>query len=556
VTIHLKTMNSDLELLQEYARNKSEDAFTSLVNRHLNLVYSAALRQVRSPQIAEEVVQSVFADLAHGAGKLNSNTILTAWLYAVTRRTAIDVIRKESRRRLREQIAVEMENMNATANDWTQIAPLLDDAMAALDETDRSAVLLRFFENKSLHEVGKVLGASEDAAQKRVSRAVERLREFFSKRNVTIGASGLIVLISANAVQAAPVGLAISIPAAVLAGTAISTSTLIATTTKAIAMTTLQKTLITATAVVLAGTGIYEARQASQLHNEVQTLEKRQSSLAGQIQQLQSERDNATNRLTALSEEIARLKSEQKQAELLRLRGQVGSLRQQLAATDAKDSSPASGFAKMMSDPAMRDYIQQAGIDLIKRRYGALFQELKLTPEQIEKFIQLMGAEFQSGIQRLSASQQGGVNPPGPAQSATDDNLELGNQLESLLGASGAARFNEYTQEIPARTTVDLLNVQLGGNKLTDDQSARLFQLVKSEPFELTHGISGDLDKAFFGSQADIDSHLAKVAESNQHVVQEAGSFLNAEQLAALNTVLSNGITARITQGAAFSQKH
>jgi predicted DNA-binding protein YlxM (UPF0122 family) len=107
---------------------------------------------------------------------------LTAWLYAVTRRTAIDAIRKESRRQLREQIAVEMTNMNATANDWTQIEPLLDDAMAALDETDRSAILLRYFENKSLREVGESLKISDDAAQKRVSRAVERLREFFSKR--------------------------------------------------------------------------------------------------------------------------------------------------------------------------------------------------------------------------------------------------------------------------------------------------------------------------------------------------------------------------------------
>ena len=146
--------------------------------------------------------------------------------------------------------------MNATANDWTQIEPLLDDAMAALDETDRSAVLLRYFENKSLREVGEALGASEDAAQKRVSRAVERLREFFSKRNVTIGAGGLAVLISANAVQSAPVGLAATISAAAVLGrNRRSTSTAIAA-TKVIAMTTLQKTLITATVAVLAGAGI------------------------------------------------------------------------------------------------------------------------------------------------------------------------------------------------------------------------------------------------------------------------------------------------------------
>src|SRR6185312_12627455 len=110
-------MSTDALLLQDYAKAKSQDAFTEIVRRHLNLVYSAALRQVRSPQLAEEVAQSVFTDLARAAGKLSSATgrspVLTAWLYQVTRRTAIDVIRKESRRRLREQIAVEMNDMNA-----------------------------------------------------------------------------------------------------------------------------------------------------------------------------------------------------------------------------------------------------------------------------------------------------------------------------------------------------------------------------------------------------------------------------------------------------------
>jgi len=220
-------MTSDLDLLRQFARENSQDAFAEIVRRHLDLVYSAARRQVRSPQLAEDVAQTVFADLARGAGKLKPDTILTAWLYAVTRRTAIDAIRKESRRQLREQIAVEMNNMNATSADWTQIEPLLDDAMAALDETDRSAVLLRYFGNKTLREVGETLGASEDAAQKRVSRAVERLREFFSKRNVTIGAGGLAVLISTNAVQSAPVALAKVVAAIAIAkGAAAGGSTL------------------------------------------------------------------------------------------------------------------------------------------------------------------------------------------------------------------------------------------------------------------------------------------------------------------------------------------
>src|SRR4051812_16881832 len=197
------TSKNDLDLLGDYARDQSQDAFTALVQRHLNLVYCAGLRQVRSPQLAEEVAQSVFMDLARNAARLKPGTILTAWLYEVTRRTAINVVRGEARRQLREQIAFEMNAMNANAADWTQIEPLLDEAMQALDQTDRTAVLLRFFENKSLREVGQTLGTTDDTARKRVNRAIERLREFFGKRGVTIGGSGLVVVISANAVQAA-----------------------------------------------------------------------------------------------------------------------------------------------------------------------------------------------------------------------------------------------------------------------------------------------------------------------------------------------------------------
>src|SRR5882724_8962879 len=173
--------DTDLQLLARYTRGHAEDAFAEIVRRHLDLVHSAALRQVRSPQLAEEVAQSVFTDLAQNAKRLAPDTILTAWLYQVTRRTAIDVVRRESRRQLREQIATEMNAMNATAEDWTHIEPLLDEAMEALDATDRTAVLLRYFENRTFREVGETLGTSDDAAQKRVSRAVDRLREFFSK---------------------------------------------------------------------------------------------------------------------------------------------------------------------------------------------------------------------------------------------------------------------------------------------------------------------------------------------------------------------------------------
>src|SRR6185295_8401968 len=120
--------DTDLELLARYTRCHAEDAFAEVVRRHLDLVHSAALRQVRSPQLAEEVAQSTFIKLARQARQLAPDSILSAWLYQVARRESIDVIRREARRQLREQIASEMNAMHATADDWTQIEPLLDEA--------------------------------------------------------------------------------------------------------------------------------------------------------------------------------------------------------------------------------------------------------------------------------------------------------------------------------------------------------------------------------------------------------------------------------------------
>lgn len=338
-----KMSDTDLELLARYTRQHAEDAFAELVRRHLDLVFSAALRQVRSPQLAEEVAQSTFTDLARQAHRLAPDTILTAWLYRVTRRTAIDVVRREARRQHREQVACELNAMNTAAADWTHIEPLLDEAMHALKESDRAAVLLRYFENKSLREVGQTLGTNEDAARKRVIRAVERLRDFFAKRGVTIGASGLIVIISANAVQAAPAGLAVTISAAAaFAGTTIAATTT-ATAIKTIAMTTLQKTLVTATLAAAIGTGIYEARQASNLRTQVQTLQQQQAALTDQIQQLQSERDNATNWLASLADQNATLK--RSPTELLKLRGEVARLRAD--SNDPTDIAPKALLAKV-----------------------------------------------------------------------------------------------------------------------------------------------------------------------------------------------------------------
>jgi RNA polymerase sigma factor (sigma-70 family) len=150
-------------LLTRYAQYRDEDAFAEVVRRHVDLVHSAALRQVRSPELAKEVSQAVFIELAQQANQLAAGiTVLAAWLYKATRSRAIDAVRRDASRRLREQTAQELQAMNATAEDWTHIEPLLDDAMHTLEETDRTAVLLRYFQKKPLREVGQALGVTDD----------------------------------------------------------------------------------------------------------------------------------------------------------------------------------------------------------------------------------------------------------------------------------------------------------------------------------------------------------------------------------------------------------
>src|SRR5436190_274291 len=146
---------NDIELLREYAVSRSEPVFATLVRRHAALVYSAAMRQLCDPQLAEEVTQTVFIRLAQKARTFREGVILSGWLFRTTRFVALETLRKENRRRHREQKAMETLNESPGAAPWEQIAPLLDEAMAGLSQTDRDVVLLRFFEKQNLKEVGQ-----------------------------------------------------------------------------------------------------------------------------------------------------------------------------------------------------------------------------------------------------------------------------------------------------------------------------------------------------------------------------------------------------------------
>ena len=317
-------MTDDAELLRRYASDRAEDAFAELVRRYLDLVYSAALRQVGgNPASAADVAQTVFTELARHAGRLARHPALTGWLYTTTHRMAARHVRGEVRRQRREQeahVTQKLQRDTGPELDWARLRPVLDDAMHDLGETDRTAVLLRHFEQRPLAEVGSKLGLSENAARMRVDRALDKLRAKLAKRGVTSTASALAVALTGQAVTAAPTALVTSISAAALTAAAATASHF---GLLSLMTSTQLKTAGAALLIAAAGTTIaLQQLSARRLRAENVELRQRADTAA---------EDARLARGTAAGTADAAARQQPLSAELLRLRGEVGQLRQQLA---------------------------------------------------------------------------------------------------------------------------------------------------------------------------------------------------------------------------------
>jgi len=351
-------MIDDQQLLHRYRADHSETAFGELVGRYVNLVYSAALRRVGGDaHLAQDVSQLVFADLARKASSLPDDVVLAGWLHRATQYAASQLMRTNYRRRRREEEAIAMNALESqTSTDWEALRPVLDGALDGLTQSDRDAVVLRFFEQRNLADVGRALGTNEDAARKRVNRALDKLRAQLIRRGLTTTGAALSAAISVNAVQIAPAGLATVLTAASLAGAG-TASGISTTVLKIMSLTKLQLGIGASVIAVLTASLIIEHQSQSALLKENEALRR-------QTAQLNSDNESLSLRIAGAKRAAPRL------------------------------PAPAMQFASDPNAPAA-DTLQSTNL------YNRLKdKDLKLTAQQLEAYL---GANGRSAASLLAA---------------------------------------------------------------------------------------------------------------------------------------------------------
>jgi RNA polymerase sigma factor (sigma-70 family) len=318
-------MFTDAELLSTYATTGSEEAFRELVERHLPLVYSAALRQLNGDaHLAQDVAQNVFTDLARKATGLtdrfqNSGGIMAGWFVKSTRFAVLKMIRSSQRRQKYESQAM-LESGDDDARDWELLRPVLDETMVQLGDKERDAIVLRFFEQKNLTAVGDALGLSEDAARMRINRALDKLARMLKGKGVAFSTAALAANISGRAIQAAPAGLAGTVAMSSMltgGGSSLGMSVL-----KIMGITKI-KTVVVGV-LIAAGIGtpfvIQQQRSMGRLQQENGNL---------RVQVTRVDAAQAENQAKAGRDRKADAHTKAEFLELMRLRGEVGLLRKE-----------------------------------------------------------------------------------------------------------------------------------------------------------------------------------------------------------------------------------
>lgn len=532
-------MTDSQRLLAEYVDEGSESAFRELVARFLDLVHSTALRLVRGDaHLAEDVAQIVFTDLAKMARTFSSEVMLGGWLHRHTCFVAANILRAERRRQWRERQAVEMNSFpdHSEAN-FAQLAPVLDDAINQLSERDRAAILLRYFEQNDLRTVGAALGGSEDAAQKRIGRALEKLRVFLKNRGVTFSTATLGSVLAAEAVTAAPAGLVASISGVALAGAASGGITAI-TVLKIMTMTKIKFGIIGA---VIAAAGI--AVPLLMEHQELTRARKQNAALRAQVEERDQWLAEKERLLAATSPKASPPSTTEPSREVLKLRGEVGKLRQEkanaVAAAEAKPKGE-SALSGITSDPQMSKLIRDQQKAGMKMMYGKFSRDLKLSSEQTEKLNDLLADHIMDNIADITTVLRDGKTGAEREQVFANREADLLEKLPGLVGQENVAKFQEYSRDMGSYLTAEQFKPMLTGDKTSKEEHAKqIFQAMQTET-QATLANAG-LDPNFqtvpmlnfrnIASEEDGEKNIKLLEGIYQRVTVKAASFLNADEL-------------------------
>jgi RNA polymerase sigma factor (sigma-70 family) len=456
-------MTTDAELLQRYTSAGAEDAFAELVRRHITLVYSTALRQLGDDShLAQDVTQRVFAALARKGHALTDRAALAGWLYLAAHHAAVEFVRANSRRKIREQEAHAMQELTAVsaAEDWARVRPLLDAAMRDLSETDREAVLLRFFEQQSYADVGAALNLSVDAARMRVDRAIEKLRGLLGRRGITSTGAALGAAL-ANQAIALPVDLIASVTGAALrhGGPNLGAGT---TEAGAFSIMNLPTLAISTIALIAIGGAVYQAREARRAESATQTAAQQVSVLRAQLHSI--ERDLASTR-----EQLAAVQS--RVAPAAPAFG-MAPPRQAAAAAPGSGSGAVARWGFRSSDGTLQE--STSFIDTPEGRramlyeaaestYAAFFRQQAWTGQQKETFKALMADRKELGRQLLQGALAGGTPPTREmALKVTDQTTrDFEVRMGAALGDGAVEALRDFETKKPLRNLADNLAKKL-----------------------------------------------------------------------------------------------
>lgn len=390
-------MTDSRQLLEEYARNGSEEAFRELVTRHLALVYSTAIRLVGGDvHLAEDVAQTVFVDLARKARTLPGDVMLGGWLHRDTCFVAAKTMRSQRRRQFREREAMEMNTLQDDPGaSLRQVAPILDEAIDQLGREDRTAILLRFFEQRDFSSVGEALGSNEDAARMRVNRALEKLHSLLIHRGVALSAVALGTVLTAKAVTAAPAGLAVTVSSVALAGAAAGAGTTV-TLLHLMAKTKLQ---LGVAALVVAG-----ATTALVVQHQSQTrLQEENDSFRQQVARLKSDSEIVSN-LAVQAKQPAALQGNPSD-ELLRLRGEVAAYRRQIDDLDKLRQENQKLRAQVAAQSGSSGFTNQVPLEdqyILQQTHAVEAMNTLLTA--VKSYVTNHAGQYPDGFDQLTSS--------------------------------------------------------------------------------------------------------------------------------------------------------